>query len=105
MPKRTQELERAIIPLTNVARAEEFIGSLASVEGEAVDRDRSAAVTREDLVVYLVDIEKWPDDVRGKTVTVRGDLGRTEEDDGAVFVFHDVRYEVEGEGDASGDDD
>lgn len=94
--KETIELQRPTIPITDAGRAARCLGGSVSVEGEAVDRERSAAVAREDLVVYLLYLEKWPDDVLGKTVTVSGELSQTAEDEGSLYVLHDVRYEVAG---------
>ncbi len=105
MLKKTIELERAVIPMTDVGRAARFLGEPVSVEGEAVDRERSAAIVREDLTIHLLDLPEWPADVLGKTVSATGDLTQTGEDEGSLFVIHDFRYEVAADEDESADED
>ena len=102
--KETIELTRAVIPIPHAAGAARFIGDAVSVEGVAVDHERSAGVERADLFVHLLELPAWPDDVLGKTVKAYGELGRKGEGDDAFFFLSEFRYEVAGDEAASDTD-
>jgi hypothetical protein len=86
------------------AKAQE--GKWVAVKGTARDARIAAAVVGEDLVVYCLGLERWPEGTSGRPVLIQGRIERTREfearrgpgdevaagTDGPVWVLRNCRY-------------
>lgn len=67
------------VTVTSGADARGALGKRVRVTGKAENAKLSAIVMAGDLVVYCLDIQGWPDELRGFEVTAEGVLEQTDQ--------------------------
>ena len=55
------------------------LGEVVMIKGTAVNTKLSAAVKSASMLVYCIEIPEWPGDISGRTVTVSGQLEKSDQ--------------------------